>query len=344
VQIYIDESGSFVTPLRPNRVSAVGALVIPDSQADELLAAFEALTRPWTANGGEVKGSSLTEVQIAGVIELVGQYHCLFDVRGIDMGLHDRARIEAFQDRQAAAVTRHITTAHHEGWRKWGAMTEKRMRGLSPQLFTQGMLTIYLVMEVLQAATLYYAQRLPAELGRFRWRVDPKDQTRRTELELLWTDVILPIAQTGSMTEPFAMFEGCDYSHFARFYIDREAMPPDLARYVIDSPRDGGLDFGAILADVSFPESRTETGLRLVDILLSAFCRAVNGTLDQRGWAMLGRLMTITRHNRGRLVYLRLDPGEPVPGGPQPYDSTLYAIERETRDILTRERRAQQDD
>lgn len=341
MQIYIDESGSFVQPRRRYRVSAVGALVVPDSQANELFAAFEEVTRPWARDGREIKGSSLSEIQIAGMIELVARYDCLFDVRGIDMGLHDPERIQTFQDRQATAITAEITAAHHESWREWGEKTEALMRGLSPQLFTQGMVTIFLVLDLLQAATIYYAQRRPEELGEFHWRVDPKDPTRRTELEMLWTDVILPMAQTRSVKEPFATVEGCDYSHFERFYVDRRDMPANLAHHVSDNPRDGGVDFKKILEDLTFPQSQTEPGLRIVDILLSAFCRGLNDTLDERGWAMLGRLMTDTQGGRSRLVFLRRTADEVLPGGQRPYSETLAAIERETRDILTPDRRGE---
>jgi hypothetical protein len=169
-----------------------------------------------------VKGSSLSEIEIAGVIELVGHYEVVFDVRAIDMGQHDAARITTFQDRQSAAVTDRITNAHHPSWQKWRAETERRMRRLSPQLFAQCMVTIYLVLDLIQVATLYYAQRMPDELGRFRWRIDPKDPNRRTELEQLWTDVIFPIGQTQSMGDPFSTTHGCDYSAFKRYYIDRK--------------------------------------------------------------------------------------------------------------------------
>jgi hypothetical protein len=344
VQIYIDESGNFVQPRSAYRVSAVGALVVPDSQANDLFAAFDQLTTSWSTGGTEVKGSTLSEIQIAGVIELVGRYDCLFDARGIDMGLHDRARIGAFQDQQATAVTADITAAHHESWKEWGAVTEARMRGLSPQLFTQAMVTIYLVWDLLQAATIYYVQRLPAELGHFGWRVDPKDPTRRTDLELLWTDVILPMAQTQSIKEPFVTMEKCDYSHFARYYVHSDAMPPDLAQHVGENPRDGGVNFAKILTDLTFPESRSEVGLRIVDVLLSAFCRGLNGTLRERGWAMLGRLMTGTQGDRSRLVFLRLDPAESMPDGRRPYTSVLAAFQREARDILTPDRRSHGDE
>jgi hypothetical protein len=338
MQIYMDESGTFVQPRRPNRVSAVGALVVPDERAAALFRAFDELTERWRSNG-EVKGSSLSEIEIAGVIELVRQFDALFDVRGIDMGLHDRARIQAFQDRQSTAITENITSAHHESWKEWGKTTEARMRALSSQLFAQCMVTIYLVIDLLQAATIYYVQRSPQELGAFHWRVDPKDK-ERTELERLWTDVILPMGQTQSTVEPFTTMEGCDYSFFERFYIAREEMPAELAQHVSPNPHDGGLDMeNILLEDLTFPDSKSEPGLQIVDILLSAFCRALNGTLDERGWAMLGGLMTDTQNSRSRLVFLRLHPAEKLPGGRRPYDATLAAIERQTRDILTQGRR-----
>ena len=339
MQIYIDESGSFLQPRAGHRVSAVGALVVPDRHADALFDEFTRLLQHWNKSG-EVKGSRLSETEIAGVIELVGQYEALFDVRAIDMGQHDPARITTFQDRQSAAVTQHISNAHHPSWQEWGANTESRMRSLSPQLFTQCMVTIYLVLDLIQVATLYYVQRMPEELGRFRWRIDPKDPTRRTELEKLWTDVILPMGQTQSIGDPFSTMEGCDYSAFRRYYIDRKAMPPTMVQHLSDDPNAGGLNFEKILLeDLDFPDSESEGGLQIVDILLAAFCRALNGTLDERGWAMLGRLMTHTPHNRNRIVFLRLHPDEKVPMEPREFALPLRAFDRQRRDILTSDRR-----
>jgi hypothetical protein len=316
----------------------VGALVVPDRDADALFRAFEELTAPWRRGGQEVKGRALSETQIAGVIELVGRYDALFDVRGIDMGLHDAARIATFQDGQAMAVTAQITADHGSDWQRWGAETEARMRGLSPQLFLQCMVTIYLVLDLLQAATIYYAQRAPEELGAFHWFVDPK-ASNRTELERLWTDVMMPMAQTQSTVEPFGTLERCDYSHFSRYYVAPEALPSELAEHMRDKPHDGGIQLKEIMTDLMFPDSARTTGLQIVDILLSAFCRGLNETLGERGWSMLGRLMTTTKHDRSRLVFLRMHPEEAMPGGRRWYDRTLAAIEALRRDILTPDRR-----
>jgi hypothetical protein len=84
MHIYIDESGPFL-PLTRDRVSAVGALVVPDSQADSLFNEYRELLKAWK-KPGEVKGSQLTEREIAAIVELVGHYDVLFDVRAINMG------------------------------------------------------------------------------------------------------------------------------------------------------------------------------------------------------------------------------------------------------------------
>jgi len=202
------------------------------------------------------------------------------------------------------------------------------------------MLTIYLVLDLVQIVTTYYVQRQPEALGHFRWRVDPKDPTRRTELEELWTNIILPIGQTQSMSDPFVTVEGCDYSAFSRYYISRDEMPASLVQHVSDNPNDGGLDFKTLLLeDLDFPNSASEVGLQIVDILLSAFCRALNGTLDARGWDMLGRLMTHTPNDRSRIVFLRLDRNEAVPNEPRKHAVARHTWDSMRRDILTPDRR-----
>jgi hypothetical protein len=93
------------------------------------------------------------------------------------------------------------------------------------------------------------------------------------------------------------------------------------------------------MEDLDFPDSKSETGLRIVDILLSTFCRALNGTLDERGWSMLGRVMTGTQGNRNRLVFLRTHPSEEVPDGRRRYGRILNEIESQRRDVFTPRRR-----
>jgi hypothetical protein len=55
----------------------------------------------------------------------------------------------------------------------------------------------------------YFVQRGPSELGRFVWTIDRKDRTV-TEMEQLWSTLILPIGEPRSAERPLARIEGFD--------------------------------------------------------------------------------------------------------------------------------------
>jgi hypothetical protein len=291
VYIYIDESGPFaaVPPSRAHRISAVAALVIPDTQHDRLISEYERLEQSW-GGGAEPKGSQLQEEQISSVIELASRYDVLFDAVAIDMALQRDADTSEFKADQAARIMKAVTPlTPPEGLQYYRDLA--RACGLSNPLFIQAYLTISLIERLLKTATLFYALRIPTELATFRWVVDAKE-IGGTEYERLWRALILPLTQWTSIREPFTMIEGGNYSHFERFRVDTASLPEHLKPCARGR---GGMNLGLILGEhFTLGESALTPGLRLVDILASAFTRALNATLGQRGWRGLGRLM-ITR-------------------------------------------------
>jgi hypothetical protein len=57
VHIYIDESGSFITPATPKqKVSCVAALVVPSSKNDELLRDFAQIRPQWGGRNRRSEG------------------------------------------------------------------------------------------------------------------------------------------------------------------------------------------------------------------------------------------------------------------------------------------------
>jgi Protein of unknown function (DUF3800) len=336
--IYMDESGGFVRPKADHRISAVGALIVPDCQHRSLLRAFDSMVSGWRDPSGELKGSRLSEEQVAAVVALVRQYDAMFEVRCIDMGRHDDDRVEAFQKRQAAQFTGALTPNHSSDWIEWARNAENTMLSLPRQLFVQCMLTIYLVLEVVEQAATYYVQRFPSALGRFRWRIDAKD-IKPTEYERLWTDVILPMGQTQSLERPFATMEGGNYRYFNRFYVDRGAAPPHLQAQMDMLEADGGLDFKRILGeDRVFGNSARDSGLQLIDVLVNAFCRAVNGNLQQPGWDELGSLMVLKRLGAACPIFFVRNSDERPTSQRAPYDHVLEHFDRTARSVLRRPR------
>lgn len=94
--------------------------------------------------------------------------------------------------------------------------------------------------------------------------------------------------------------EGFDYSAFKRYCIDRSAMPESMLQRMSNDPEAGGLDFKKVLP-IDFPDSKSEVGLQIVDILLAAFCRALNGIwLNGEGNART--MMTNTPRSRNRVI------------------------------------------
>src|ERR1035437_6631699 len=104
---YIDESGSFVcTP--QSRVCAVGALAIPSAARDQLFVEFEHFKKQVGSAEPELKGSRLTERQVARVIGMLLGHDALLDVCVVDMGLERDAITTRFKHEQADALFEHL--------------------------------------------------------------------------------------------------------------------------------------------------------------------------------------------------------------------------------------------
>ena len=147
------------------------------------------------------------------------------------------------------------------------------------------------VADVIQLAPNYYAQRLPSELSRFGWVIDPKDQTA-TRFEKLWGEIVCPVLQTMSLSEPWSRVEGFDYSALNRFF---EPIPDYLVPYCSKRwpAKDGlGLNLNRLLREsLAYPDSLNEPGLQLVDAVASAITKAMNGKLPAGVWRLLGPLL-----------------------------------------------------
>jgi len=179
-------------------------------------------------------------------------------------------------------------------------MEELRDRWLSlpNQLFVQSLTAIILVKDAIQTGTLYYCQRRPQELAEFRWVIDAKDRNI-TEFEKLWTMVILPVLESQSVTTPLVFSKGADYSHFRRFFYDEATADPEARQHAewlrqLVGPRETfhGVDLRKLLEERrAFANSENNLGVQLVDVIGSAFFRALNGTLAEKAWTRLGALL-----------------------------------------------------
>lgn len=291
MHIYIGESGSFTTPtiLMP-KISCITALILPSSQNDEIISEYLTIRSSW-GESEEVKGSKLNESQIAQVIELLGKYEAIAEICAIDIGSHTKQNVAEYQHFASLEITRHLTSKHSPKVISSVYKLRRRLDNLSQSLAVQFFITISLIQELIKISTLYYAQKLPKELKKFNWFVDAKE-TKTTDYERLWTLLILPMAVQALSPFYTVRDEKFDYSYFKRFSQTLERFPFYL-EHLTENPNSEfkGIDFKMIMQEsFKFDDSKQNVGLQLVDIVASAFSRAMNGNLQEQGWGNLGRL------------------------------------------------------
>jgi hypothetical protein len=304
MRIFIDEAGSFVVPpaRKSHSFSLVLALAVPSAKEPDLFYEFMRVRDRWPNPAVEIKGSTLNESQAAQLIDLVCHYDVLVNFFAIDMATHGDRIVDDFRMRQAAAVTAHLTSAHDPNVVAQLQTHASSMRAMPNQLFLQAFLTIELVLEVVEEATIYYVQRLPKELGEIAWFVDRKNRTI-TQMEEIWTTFILPAGESHFARNPLKTLIGADYSYFdARYGFTAETVDARMARHLDwirqvhgTHPLDGGktaVDATLLLSGRrEFVDSRDSLGVQLADMLATILRRALNDHLQFPGWKDFGKLL-----------------------------------------------------
>jgi hypothetical protein len=339
MQIFIDESKNFLIPSEVKcAVSCVSCLVIPDEDYQTVSSAFDALKADWGVSHTEVKGRDLDEGRIASVVRMLNGYDVIFETIAIDMGLQTEDGILNHKNTQADKLMENITSAHHPGLVESVKEAQKQYRQMPNQLYVQTALMIRLVANILQRASLYYAQRRPRELGRFRWVVDAKDK-KVTPYEEFWNKITLPALQTISLREPICLLKGADYTSFKPFHGEMAKAPEHLRKAAGDDDSPFVyLEINKIMEDLSFENSEKENGLQLVDILCNAIQRAMNGNLQPPGWEMIGCLTVSAQLERHviQLTNLSLESPSVVKGGTVPYTKVVRLVDRLAKPMILR--------
>ena len=313
MRTYIDESGNFKPEAAASRVCCEAALAIPEAFAQELLDRFVKLRQTWT-DAPEVKGSSLNDDQTAAVLKLLGEYDVLATIVAFDVGMHTAAQIDKFQQGQAQGIVAGITPEANENVRQWATQLRDAWLAQPHQLMAQMYVLVLTLGEVIKHVPNYYAQRLPRELGRFDWVLDPKD-IQPTPFEECWSKIVFPLLQVMSIDDPWMRIDGgpFDYSAFQCF--DRDIPEYLLPHLKGPLPADGkSVDLGKLIREhLSFPDSKNEPGLQLADIVGSAFTKSMNGKLPPEVFRLFGSIMTQPPHGDPPVRMIALGEGPKTP-------------------------------
>lgn len=316
MRIYIDESGGFIPSERPSsRVSCVVAVVVPESDVSSLFEEFVTLRSKFT-NSNEVKGSELTDGQVEAVLWTLGRYDIVVEGAIIDPGAHSVEEIRRLRTVQGDKIVANLTPEHHPTLRKELEQLRQEWLTLSEQLVVQMYATLAVIDSVIRNATMYYAQRKPEELGRFDWIIDPKD-IGKTRYERVWEMVICPFLQDLSMQKPMTLVTGFDYAAFEKFRSPLKEMPEHLKdREKMESANEpfAATDVAKLMREsVSFPDSKSNLGLQIADIVANTIARAMNRKLPENVWRHVGGLTVQKQrgHHSIHAIVLTADPVEP---------------------------------
>lgn len=296
MRIYMDESGNFTAD---QLISLVLVLVIPATYESQLFSEFLLLTADWPKTDGEIKGSSLDEKKAAELISLVAHFDVIADFYCIDVANHTPVEIGEFKKRQADALVANLPASIPPLLLKQLSETAAAIRSMSDQLFAQAWITIDLVLDTLEVFTMYYAQRLPKELGDIAWVIDAKDK-KLTAMEEIWSLLVVPFAEFHFAKDHFKTLVCGDYSEFDKRYQSEpdseitahrawlEAQIPISAQAQANPTLDPKL---LLTEQLEFKDSQSRIGLQIADMLANVLRRAWNNNLAQSGWKDFGKLI-----------------------------------------------------
>lgn len=327
-------------PVGKPSLSAIAAIIVPDTQLKSLESAFRRFKARWgSPEEAEVKGSSLDEKAYASFFTLLSKYMVIAEVVLIDRSLTPDYKVEEHKIGQAQRLRDNMKERpyHSDLIRQVNELAD-RVADLSIPEYCQFTMLTILIERVMTIATLYFVTRRPRELSQFRWCLDSKKHGG-VELESLWKELVLPFLQSRSIRQPHPFLEGADYSHFSRFESVEEETPAHLLApgETPERPFRSTNIEKLLMESLSFSDSKDFIGLQIADLVANCFRRSLKGNLQREGYLGLGRLIIRRKEGAFRLC-MPIDGDRPeiVSGTARvPYASILKELEKEHRCMLS---------
>ena len=299
MNIYIDESGSFVNDPTIGKWNAVAALAVPEAGRRKLDALVEQL-RLKSAEPGkyEVKLNELSDDRYFEFLTEIEQLNAVVFCTATDAGLNSLDRVADHQQHQVAEVLKHLDKMKYEGGRRGVELMAELLRKLSPQLYVQLMCQINLMYDVVSRSITYFAQHSPSSLREFRWRVDQKNSSRPV-FEEAFERLSPPLLQSRSIEEPLMMVRGFDYSHMTQYEFPNGA-PPEYLKETYGIEVEDAFDVQKLVrGNMKFMDSKNCPGIQAADLIVSGIrrCLRVEFASNDVAAVHLGKLMLQAAHN-----------------------------------------------
>lgn len=293
MQIYIDESGSFVSAPTLGSWNVVVAVATPESARSTIERSVKALKlAAATSVSNELKLNDIPEGRYVSFLESLSRTNLLLFATATDAGYNAPERIARHQKNQVEKVRENIPRMRYEGGRQGVQKLADQLEVIPPQLYAQLVCQVDLLHDVVGRSINYFAQRIPGTLTEFRWRIDQKN-TSKTTYENAFEKIAPALLQTRSIREPGARVEGFDYRRMAAYEF-QAGQPPDYLAEEYGIHVENALNVQKLIrGNLKFEDSKRSYGIQMADLLASGLRRCLRGKFqDNDAVAMaLGRLM-----------------------------------------------------
>jgi Protein of unknown function (DUF3800) len=299
VNIYIDESGSFVSAPNPGAWNVVAAFVSPESGRAQVERALMQLKRklgyPPTS---EIKLNQIDESSLIEFIANLRISRSILFCTATDAGVNTDQAVCAHKSGQVGNIRDNIPRMRHPGGRQGLTILSDEIERTSNQLYVQLVCQVHLLYEVINRSINFYAQRIPGTLSAFRWRVDQKNVSK-TDFERAFEKIAPALLQSMSIREPMPFVKGFNYRKMKRYEFANgipDYLEKDHGVFIEDA-----FDVQKLIReDIEFVDSKKSVGIQVVDILASATRRSLRGNFESNIElsAALGSLMVQRSHGR----------------------------------------------
>jgi hypothetical protein len=258
---------------------------------------------------GEIKLPRLGETQYVAFLEDLARVNLVMFATATDSGLNSPTLVAAHRAAQVADVRSNVPRMKFEGGRVGMALLAEQIESLPDQLYVQLLCQVDLLHDVIGRGINYYAQRRPAALREFRWRIDQKN-TARTIFEEAFEKIAPALLQARSIREPFFRIREFDYRHFAAYEFE-EGQAPDYLQKEYGLPPMEGFNVQKLFrGNLKFVDSKELDGVQVADLLASGLRRVLKCAFDDpmNVSKRLGRLSVQNVRDRQSVNLISLGP------------------------------------
>ena len=207
MNIYIDESGTFVSTSSEGSWNCVAAYMVPETESRKAKDALLMLKRKSkVVYSQELKLRETREEHYLEFLKNLGGLDALLFCVATDSSFNNLDDIYHHQGMQVASIRKNVKRMKHESGKRSVQQLSNELESLSPQLYAQLHCQINLIDDLLRRGVLYFVQRKPKSLGKFKWRVDQKN-SEKPVFEVTFRKLAPALLQSKTIDDPAIFLE-----------------------------------------------------------------------------------------------------------------------------------------